>query len=277
MYRDAPSLGLGLGLSLRQYGAGFSDAARDYFARLDAAGLRVTAYDAANARLIDRLVANGGNFWPASGAFNAMAGYLYPGNGANLIPLKDGHDAGTLNAFVTGDWNAVTGLKGDGSTKYVDSNRNNNADGQNDQSMGVMQTTADTSGGFTVYLGAGVAEVGANLVGRSGADLGSFRSRNQTLDSSVASIGAGAKYIGITRSEAANFKARINSSEETYTRASEVPLNTNVLVFRRGVSSPFYSNARLPFYHIGPNLNGAGEQAELSSILTDWQTDLANA
>jgi hypothetical protein len=33
--------------------------------------------------------------------------------------------------FVDGDYNRKTGLVGDGSTKYLDSNRNNNADPQN--------------------------------------------------------------------------------------------------------------------------------------------------
>ena len=49
-------------------------------------------------------------------------------NGA-LVPLVG--IAPTNFNFVAGDYNRKTGLVGDGSTKYLDSNRNNNADPQN--------------------------------------------------------------------------------------------------------------------------------------------------
>jgi hypothetical protein len=43
-----------------------------------------------------------------------------------LVPLAG--TAPTSFNFVDGDYNRKTGLVGDGSTKYLDSNRNNNAD-----------------------------------------------------------------------------------------------------------------------------------------------------
>lgn len=271
-------IGLGLDLSLRwRPTSRFSPAARDYFARLDAASLRVTTYDAANARLIDRLVANGGNFWPDSGAFCAMAGYLFP-TGGTLIPLKDGHDAGTLNAFVTGDWNAATGLKGDGSTKYVNSNRNNNADGQNDQAMGVYVDTATSDVTSKAYIGAGSAVIGATgiLVGLS--SMLAFRNRNSTADTSVISFGS-TGLLSMSRSSSAAYEIMAGGSQSTVTRASQTPFDSNVGIFVRLATTPStdYVDARLPFYHIGPSLNGTGELAELDTILTDWQTDLANA
>ena len=276
--------GIGLGLggppSLRfgpHIGSGFSPAASDYFRRLDLAGLRVNTYDAANARLIDRLVANGGNFWPDSGAFNAMAGYLFP-TGGTLIPLKDGHDAGTLNAFVSGDWNAVTGLKGDGVGKYVDSNRNNNADGRNDQAMGVYCTEAvDTAGSFRIWMGSGTVDGSSSLNFRftEGSSY-SVRSRSGTgLSPSPQLPTAG--FFSISRSNSGNFLAVVNSNAPVLLeRTSQAPTADPIFVFSDSILSSFCPS-RFPFYHIGPNLSGTGELAELDAILTDWQTDLANA
>ena len=444
----------------------YSAAARDYFARLDAAGVRVNRYDRANARLIDRLVANGGNFWPDSGAFNAMAGYLFPvedlsipplynkrmyfdgvddevnigslsisgkttatirwktvfvgsaganisigsnntggsnpflgyvdsgggstsyssvgtptikvdgvaigtsrdnlhdaindgelhtieysnvdltnwngnfifghsndsdyykgtifdveieldGNGTNdheykgygntdadwtdqigsndgtvngspalftgqgvpgstLIPLHPNHDAGTLNAFVTGDWNAVTGLKGDGSTKYVASNRGGSDDARDNFCAGVYASTAAQPS--EVYFGNDPL-VGPSLIFR-GSTSGELFVRCQERSGANSSGGRddAVGHIVISRDSSTNYILRVESTNQTISNASEAPDSDEFYVFARnsgGIDLP--TIARLPFYHIGPNLNGAGELAELDSILTDWQTDLANA
>lgn len=260
----------------------FSAAASDYFARLDAAGLRVTTYDKANARLIDRLVANGGNFWPDSGAFCAMAGYLYPGSGT-LIPLHPNHDAGTLNAFVTGDWNAVTGLKGDGSTKYVDSNRNNNADGQNDFAMGVYIVDAISTGSTGIgIMGARSSDSATSSMILTFDNKYIYRNRSNLQNNPTSPLDATlvTGHIAMSRANSANFDIRESGSTENAIRPSVDNSSDNIFIFVRNQSGSAYglfADARLPFYHIGPNLNGAGELAELDSILTDWQSDLANA
>jgi hypothetical protein len=46
--------------------------------------------------------------------------------------------------FVSGDYNRKTGLVGDGSTKYLDSNRAGNADPQNSFHLSTYSTTATT-------------------------------------------------------------------------------------------------------------------------------------
>lgn len=247
--------------------ARFSPAATNYFSRLDAAGLRVTAYDAANARLIDRLVEAGGNFWPDSGAFVAMAGYLFPSAGT-LVPLHPNHDAGTLVDFVTGDWNAVTGQIGDGISKYVNSNRAAGADPQNDISLGTY-----VNAGSGILIGNGSDDTGAMFL-RDNVS----RNRNSTADT-VTGFTTG--YIGSTRSLAAEYLLRNSGTNTTITRTSQTPRNRNMFVYgvpRGAESTPnFFGSARQPFYHIGPNLSGTGELALIDTIITDWQTDLANA
>jgi hypothetical protein len=48
-----------------------------------------------------------------------------------LVPLVSTMPSPTNYNFVAGDYNRKTGLIADGSTKYLDSNRNNSTDSQN--------------------------------------------------------------------------------------------------------------------------------------------------
>ena len=65
-------------------------------------------------------------------AWDGLDGALYPLKGA----------APTNFNFVSGDYDRETGLVGDGSTKYLDSNRNNNADPQNNNHICLSVSTA---------------------------------------------------------------------------------------------------------------------------------------
>jgi hypothetical protein len=69
-----------------------------------------------------------GTFWDALKAACILCGARTLAGA--LVPLAG--DAPTNNNFVDADYNRETGLKGNGSTKYLDSNRANNADPQDD-------------------------------------------------------------------------------------------------------------------------------------------------
>ena len=109
----------------------------------------------------------------ANGIWNAIkASCILAGartlNGA-LVPLVG--TAPTNFNFVSGDYNRKTGLVGNGSTKYLNSNRAGNADPQNNQHVSVYLTVKDTSTGN--YVGARNPSnlVGSTqLVSRSGGD-----------------------------------------------------------------------------------------------------------
>ena len=265
-----PKLGLGFSLAGASLVSRFSPAARDYFRRLDAADLRVNTYDAVNARFIDRLVANGGNFWPDSGAFNAMAGYLFP-TGGTLIPLHPSHDAGTLNAFVSGDWNAVTGLKGNpAASTFVDSNRNYRDDGQNDNHGAVFVTEVNSTTTDRRNI------LGTNNVNRyisSRLNLTGYLTRNNSAAATTL-LTPQTGLLAISRSAGANYLFRRNGVNETITEASEEPIDANIEVL--GTPSRF-CDGRFPFYSLGANLNGTGELAELDAAITEWVNGLAAA
>ena len=88
-----------------------------------------------------------------------------------LVPLVGA--APTNNGFIGigTDYVRKTGLVGNGSTKYLDSNRNNNTDPRDSNHNSIFISTAGT--GIEIYAGAGLtsAESGANNLGRTTSPL----------------------------------------------------------------------------------------------------------
>jgi hypothetical protein len=182
-----------------------------------------------------------------------------------LTPLAG--TAPTSFNFADGDYNRKTGLVGDGSTKYLDSNRNNNADPQNSNHNAIW-----VSQGATV-LGGLIGIEASNVIGSNnifyestGANGLFLRNRAQSLTSFAGAIPCPTGFIGHSRSAAASFLARANLSTITATQTSGIPFNGNVFVFRRGTE---ITNARLAFYSIGESLSLA--------LLDARVTDLINA
>jgi hypothetical protein len=184
-----------------------------------------------------------------------------------LVPLVG--TAPTNVNFVSGDYNRETGLVGDGSTKYLDSNRNNNADPQNNHHMAVQISTLSSVGNIG-YIGAGdTTDAGATRIGTTTASATTLvpRSRNTTPNTQAGgSLAIG--FAGISRNTASGYTARGANVNYSITQSSQTPYNGNVYVFAfNGVNQ--FSNARLAFYSIGESLNLA--------LLDARVTDLINA
>ena len=180
-----------------------------------------------------------------------------------LAPLVG--TAPTNNNFVSGDYNRKTGLVGDPAfTKYLNSNRNNNADPQDNNHQAVWISTA--SSGLGIYLGAGVTDVGTTHVVKSSAGTFGTRNRNQNDNSPVST--AVTAFAGHSRSSSASYIIRANSANYTATVSSETVYSGNVFVFATNPAS-LYSNSRLAFYSIGESLDLA--------LLDARVTDLINA
>ena len=186
-----------------------------------------------------------------------------------LTPLVG--TAPTSFNFVDGDYNRKTGLVGDGSTKYLNTNRSNNADPQYNHSQGVFVHTAQTSGSAG-YIGVATgAMVGATHIGVSySSSTAFFRSRAITASTSSGLQGS-TGLLGTTRSSGSSFTFRIASASTTSNTASQTSASGNVYVFARnvfdGVDVP--TNGRLQFYWIGESLDLA--------LLDARVTDLINA
>lgn len=258
----------------------YSLLATDYLRRLGENRLG-GAYDAALAWLIDRLA--GGIGIPESAAYVPMAGFVFPGTGEGALEgLLPTHDKGTIFAAVSGDWNAKTGLKGDGSSIYVNSNRNNNADGKDDQSMGAYLTEGmGTVEDYQSVIGAGGTSSGASQIRtertqESGGERLLLRSQTITVDVTSRQPTPRTGFLAIGRVEDTNFVLREQGSNQGFTRNSQTPYNAAIGVFSREHNGLFRERSlmRSPFYFIGPGLSEA-DLAELDAATTEFATALA--
>jgi len=177
-----------------------------------------------------------------------------------IIPLK-GNSPTNFN-FISTDYDRKTGLKGDGSTKYLNSNRNNNADPQNNRHKSVYVTAAPSvNGGF---IGAGLTQTGADHIARASTILA--RSVNTTFDNHTAPISS-IGLMGISRDLSSSFKFRAANNTLTFSRISLSPLNQTSIVFGR--DSVPQTDARLAFYSIGESINLELLDTRVSTLMTE--------
>jgi hypothetical protein len=180
-----------------------------------------------------------------------------------LVPLKG--TAPTSFNFVDADYNRKTGLVGDGSTKYLDSNRNNNADPQNSNHNGVYATAIAAAEG-TFIAGNTTAATGMNfLVGGQSAQI---FSRNRSLSGTGQGVAPLPGFLAHSRSASGSYSLRFNNSSATVNVSSDGINAGTVKIFRRD-STLFYGAHRLAFYSIGESLDLA--------LLDARVTDLINA
>jgi len=205
------------------------------------------------------------NIWDAIKASCIMAGARTLAGA--LVPLVG--PAPTNNNFVSADYNRVTGLKGDGSTKYLDSNRANNADPQDDQHIAV-NGTSDATSFPTFFAGAGGTTAGRSVLFRSNVDL-VFASQSFTNSGQLSGSGLGGSFMGISRSVSTGFFVRANGNNYSVTQVSQTPTTDSIFVFCRnnasGTPESFVDN-RLSFYSIGESLDLAALDARVSALMT---------
>lgn len=187
-----------------------------------------------------------------------------------LVPLVG--TAPTNFNFVSADYDRETGLKGDGSTKYLNSGRNTNADPQNSQHISVFVNTAHLSNTvYAVYSGVGVGQAGGTSIRRGEANP-QFRPRNRssTVDILAAGSGSATGLVAMSRSSAASYVFRYSSANYNLTRTSQTPMDADIFVFASNNAGPFdRTSARLSFYSIGESLDLALLDTRVSNLMTD--------
>ena len=171
-----------------------------------------------------------------------------------LVPLVG--TAPTNNNFVAGDYNRKTGLVGDGSTKYLNSNRNNNADPQNNQHLA---SYVGTAGGGTL-IGAGLNDVGTT-------QIISTLQRNRSSNFDLGTL-TQPGFSAMSRSSASQYIFRTGSASTTRTGTSQAPFNGDLHVFRRNTISDFgWFAGRIAFYSIGESLDLALLDARVTTLI----------
>jgi hypothetical protein len=178
-----------------------------------------------------------------------------------LVPLVG--TAPTNANFVSGDYNRETGLKGNGSTKYLNSNRNNNTDPQNSRHMAVFRTTSEsrTATRFSMATpnGTGMGQLVTTT------NLRIFRSAG--ADYQLADTTTISGFWGHTRNASSQMQARYKGSTNTSNIVSQLPLNVTIQVFARSGGS--HSDAQISFYSIGEHLDLALLDTRVSTLMTD--------
>jgi hypothetical protein len=221
------------------------------------------------ARAIDNFVlgCKADGIWNAIKASCILAGARTL-NGA-LVPLVG--TAPTNFNFVSGDYNRKTGLVGDGSTKYLDSNRNNNADPQNSKHLAAYINQAPSEDAFLLSSGAAGIEGNSSLTrtnstyrGRVNVGVGAT-----VLDSSVLTVPA---FVAIARSASSAQNIRVNNQVAINTVASVAPNSLAIHVFSSANQSTFRANARLAFYSIGESLDLALLDARVTDLINAFDT-----
>jgi len=173
-------------------------------------------------------------------------------NGA-LVPLVG--TAPTNFNFVSGDYNRETGLAGDGSTKYLNSNRNNNTDPQNSKHLAVyIQTTGAAP---CAYINSADNQ---SRITRRGDIPTALVVRINDLGAPVISGGGDAiGFVGVNRNVSTDITVRHSHYSAIVSAASLSPSD-----------SPIYVNqgtGRLSFYSIGESLDLAKLDARVTDLI----------
>jgi hypothetical protein len=183
-----------------------------------------------------------------------------------LVPLVGA--APTNNNFVSADYNRKTGLIGDGTSKNLVTNRNNNAEPQNSKHVSVFAT--QTYGvGNTNYMG-GTLAAGTTQLSISNATQINHRLHSNsgpTLSTNFAGL------IGTSRSNSTQVVSRGNGTSTTSSSTSQTPINQILRVFANG-NGANQSAGRIAFYSIGEFLDLALLDTRVSTLMTALATAL---
>jgi hypothetical protein len=199
--------------------------------------------------------------WPAIKASCILAGARTL-SGA-LVPLTG--TAPTNFNFVSGDYDRKTGLVGNGSTKYLNSNRANNADPQN-SNHNACWVSASSVGAL---MASSSSNSGQNYMDTNTSTNTRFASRSNVSTQSVSGSTAPGLY-GHSRSDSANMSYRCPQGSASFAQSSQSPESRNVFLYTRtndGISFSQWSAARLAFYSIGESLDLALLDARISALI----------
>jgi hypothetical protein len=181
-----------------------------------------------------------------------------------LVPLAG--TAPTNNNFVDADYNRETGLVGNATSKYLNSNRANDADPQNDKHLAVYASTVGSGNQF--YAASGVSgdtglynESGTNFLGRI--------NRN-SISTVVSGAGSATGLIAAARTSSGTQQARAGGATVTSSNEPNTYVSENIAIFARIASGTGvnYSNARLAFYSIGESLDLALLDTRVTALVT---------
>ena len=207
--------------------------------------------DAINRFIVD---AKSQGVYNALKASSVMAGW--DSLAGALTPLAG--TAPTNNGFLAADYDRGTGLKGNGSTKYLNSNRAENADPQNDAHISAFVSSPHGAGAVT-FVGSQNSWASENDTSRL------FRRNSVSTASRIGTNTIG--FLGASRISSASLEYRVDQSDYEAAIASISPYSNTFNIFRY-INGTEYTDARLAFYSIGEYLDLAALDARVTALVT---------
>jgi hypothetical protein len=187
-----------------------------------------------------------------------------------LVPLVGA--APTNINFISSNYNRKTGLVGNGTSRYLNSNRANNADPQDNKHLAVYAFTASSSA--TAWIGSLVRSPSLSVSQIFHNTESQITGGINTGTQSDAAYFAPTGFIGFSRGNATEQSARINNITTEFASSSNSNHTLNTLVFARNDAGTVNSrsNGRISFYSIGESLNLALLDARVSALMTDFNS-----
>jgi hypothetical protein len=197
-----------------------------------------------------------------------LAGALVPLVGtAPTNPFVNPADESLGRLFVSGDYNRKTGLLGDGTTKYLDANRNNNVEPPTSKHLMVFQTEASTTVVNRQALGGANASGGSVL--RTSTTNRVYRV-NSSAQYNVPDLTFVYGAWGASRNNDTEISVRYAKSSTIVANASAVTPNSSTIFVFAQVDAPAtaFFNGRIAFYSIGESLDLALLDARVTDLIT---------
>jgi hypothetical protein len=185
-----------------------------------------------------------------------------------LVPLV-GAAPTNVGPFVSGDYNRKTGLVGDGSTKYLNSNRAPTADPQNSNHQSAYATEIQTTGNLA-HLGALTTGSLYSVILRGGSWAFANNTPNTQFGAPTANLPLiSSGFFGTSRALSSEFNIRAASYTAIASLVSATPSSFNYAIFARNNAGTFdfRSSSRLAFYSIGESLDLARLDARVTDLI----------
>lgn len=186
-------------------------------------------------------------------------------------PLKG--PAPTVYNFVSEDYSRTLGLKGNGATKYIDSNLNSDDVAPLDTHISVY--VSEEHSPMNQLIGSGFHGSSTLMLFLPSPKTIAFRNRTtQSGANQVVTNISG--LVGTSRSDGTVFYGRNNGVGYTKSQTSTgVGTVSNIVVFKRANDNSQFSASRQAFYSIGGALDLAALDARVSTLMTDIGSALA--
>jgi hypothetical protein len=189
-----------------------------------------------------------------------------------LTPLKGSAPTNGGGLFQDADLDPGIGLKGDGATKYLSSNRTSDSDGQDDCHLAVFETITHSNGSnYGVSIGAAALPTSQRAIIYRASPPELYGRANDYNSTVFARPAATVGFTAVSRSDNASLTLRYGGANNTIARSSVAMPSRNIAVFCQDAGSgpQDFSNPRISWYSIGSSTDLAALDSAVSTLMAD--------